>query len=117
MRRLKKVWRAVRCSANSLSTRDGFGSATATATHYEDPLSYLLRVPRLEIHNQNLRSHPSTVPRTDHDARFPNSEVSKSSPEDSLSMNRTINSNPQGDSRVHPSSTHEFPVYPRCRRH
>jgi len=77
-----------RCSANSRSTRDGFGSATATATH-ENSLSSLYH----EFPSQNwqtkLRPDPGRRPgpTTNPSFRFRGVQFLA---RDSLSMNRSI---------------------------
>src|ERR1700675_599666 len=89
MRRKKNVCRAARCSANSRSTKDGFGSAAAMVTH-EIPSHLVYESPRSEMATKICAGSNFAGPATSHDTRHSDLRVSKSRPEDSLSMSRTI---------------------------
>src|ERR1700722_16550968 len=77
MRRWKNVCSAARCSANSRSTKEGFGSAADMAMHEI--------VPHLYMSASRPKRPPLFIQSEDGDL-----EVSISPSEDSLSMNRTI---------------------------
>src|SRR5260370_22602513 len=89
MRRWKNVCRAARCSANSRSTKDGFGSAAAMMIHVISP-HLVYESPCSEMATKICAVSNFAGPATNHDTRHPDLKVSNSRPEDSFSMDRTF---------------------------